>query len=286
MSWLVWFLFLNVMSIFTPSPESVPDDGVDDVLLHYTVQNPSAKSTVVLIHGAFASGQDWDLVVPHLTDYHLLIPDMPGHGQSRNVTPFSVDYSSRLLARLIRKHAHNGRAHIVGHSLGAHIAINLASSSPEVVNDVFVSGFAIFPQTALSAFLPYAIWTESRIENLIPRRLISWLMDGTDISREDPCTLDLCRQIVPAMITTKWPSPWPARTLIVAAGKSGILPSSDDPQDAIKLRDIGRERNPETIAFTHPAMRHPWNRQAPLLWAETTRAWFEKGEMPSGFEKL
>jgi hypothetical protein len=50
--------------------------------------------------------------------------------------------------------------------------------------------------------------------------------------------------------------------------------------------EIGRERNPGTIAVIHPAMRHPWNRQAPMLFAETARAWFEEGEIPSGFEKL
>ncbi|KAK9240838.1 alpha/beta-hydrolase [Lipomyces kononenkoae] len=268
------------MSFPQPAPA---DDGTDDVLLHYTAHNPCGKSTIVLIHGACASGQDWDLVVPHLSEsYHLLVPDMPGHGQCRKLTPFTVEYSSRLLERLIRKHAVNGRAHIVGHSLGAHIAIN---PYPQVVDAVFVSGYEVFPRTIFTRLMPYAFWTEHRIENLIPRPVIRWLIDGTDIPRGEPhsCSLDLCRQAVPAIIESEWPSPWPARTLIVAAGKSGVVPSNDHPQDAIKLMGIGRLRNPDTIAFTHPAMRHPWNRQAPKLFAETARAWFE---ISSGFEKL
>lgn len=289
--WLspLWWFLLPIMSPLNPTSKSPPEDGLDDVLLHYAEHNPSGKSTIVLIHGAFSSSKNWDLVVPHLTDsYHLLIPDMPGQGQSRNVTPFSVEYSSRLLERLIRKRAINEKAHIVGHSLGAHVAINLASSYPEVVDAVFVSGFGIFPATILTPFLPYATWASNRVENLIPRSVIRWLMDGTDIPRGDmdACTLDLCRQIVAPMIEAKWPSPWPARTLIVAAGKSGILPTSDRPEDAVKLMEIGRERNPDTIAVTHPAMRHPWNRQAPELFAGTARAWFERGEIPDGFQKL
>jgi pimeloyl-ACP methyl ester carboxylesterase len=262
---------------------------MENVDIYYTAHNLSGKSTVVLIHGALTSGLNWNLVVPHLSEaYHVLIPDLPGHGQSRNISPFSVEYSSRLLARLIRKHAVNSRAHIVGHSLGAHVAIKLASSEPEVVNAVFVSGFEIYPRTTLTPFLPRVVWTEHRIENLIPRRLISWLMDGTDLPHTDTdtCTIELCRQIVPAMTETTWPSPWPARTLIVAAGKSGILPTSDHAHDAVKLMQIGRERNPETVAVTHPAMRHPWNRQAPLLFAETAKAWFEGEEILSGFKKL
>jgi hypothetical protein len=38
---------------------------------------------------------------------------------------------------------------------------------------------------------------------------------------------------------------------------------------------IGRESNVETIAYTPMGMRHPWNRQAPRLFAETTEAWIE-----------
>jgi hypothetical protein len=88
------------------------------------------------------------------------------------------------------------------------------------------------------------------------------------------------------MIATTWPSPWAARTLIVAAGKRGILPTCDNPQDAVKLMEIGRERNPDTLAVTHPEMRHPWNLQAPELFAETARAWFGREEIPSGFKFL
>ncbi|KAB5533351.1 hypothetical protein GE09DRAFT_1143639, partial [Coniochaeta sp. 2T2.1] len=38
--------------------------------------------------------------------------------------------------------------------------------------------------------------------------------------------------------------------------------------------------NPETITYTHPHMRHPWNRQAPQLFAQTAEAWIEGRELP------
>lgn len=257
--------------------------------LQYTAHNPAGQTTVVLIHGAFASGLYWDLVIPHLPDaYHLLVPDLPGHGNSHAITPFSVPFSARLIADLIRTHAVNGRAHIVGHSLGAHVAIRLASEDPDLVDSVFVSGFEIFPRTSFTPYVPYAAWAVSRVENLLPRPLIRWAMDGTDIPRTDTgtCTLDLCRQIVSPDTPTQWPSPWRARTLIVAAGKGGIIPSADHPHDAVKLMQIGRELNAETVAYTHPQMRHPWNRQAPQLFADTTVAWIERKELPEGFVKL
>lgn len=263
------------------------DNRLDDASLHYAVHNPAAKSTVILIHGAYVSGENWDLVVPHLsTTHHLLIPDLPGHGQSQNTTPFSVEISSRLLARLISKHAIGGRAHVVGHSLGSHVAINLASSYPEVVRAVFVSGFEIYPRTIISRFMPYGMWIESRIQKQIPRRLMKWLMDGTDLPRGGTCTLDLCRQVAIPMTSKTWPSSWSARTLIIAAGKGGIIPSQDHPQDSVRLMGIGRERNLETFAVIHPDMRHPWNRQDPALFAETARTWFEGEDLPSGFMRF
>ncbi|KAG9253645.1 Alpha/Beta hydrolase protein [Emericellopsis atlantica] len=259
--------------------------------LHYTAHNSRGHTTVVLIHGAFASGLYWDLVLPHLpSSYHLLVPDLPGHGQSHAVTPFSVDLSVRLVADLIRTHAINGLAHVIGHSLGAQIAIHLASAHPDLVNSVFISGFELFPPTALTPYVPYAAWAMSRVENCLPRSLLRWAMDGADLPLIDTnaCTLELCRQVVSPVTTstTQWPSPWRARTLIVAAGKGGLIPSSDHPHDAVKLMEIGRELNPETVAYTHPSMRHPWNRQAPLLFAETSEAWFEQKELPGGFVKL
>ena len=270
-------------------PPSAPEAGSEETSLHFISINPSGKRTIVLIHGACCSGSNWDLVIPYLANsYHLLIPDLPGHGQSRHITPFSLESSSKYLFRLIREHAPDGRAHLVGHSLGSHIAINLASTYPEVANDIFVSGFEIYPPTTFSNFAPYAIWFDQRLQKLIPRGVISWLMDGTDIQggESGSCTLELCRQIVPVLVTKTWPSPWPARTLIMAAGKGGIIPSKDHPHDAVRLMEIGRQLNPETVAFKHSEMRHPWNRQDPALFAETARCWFGRENLPSGFEKL
>jgi pimeloyl-ACP methyl ester carboxylesterase len=185
------------------------------------------------------------------------VPDLPGRGKSQTITPFSVDLSVRLIANLCCTHA-NGRAHIIGHSLGALIAIRLASTE-HVVDSVFVSGFKFLPQASGAWYIPYAAWTVTRVENCIPRSLMSWQMDGADLPRTDTntCTLDLCRQIVSPETLTQWPSPWPARTLIVAGGKGGFIPSSDYPYGAVKLIETGIESNIETIRYTHLGMRHP-----------------------------
>jgi len=262
--------------------------------LPYDEVNPGGTKTIIFIHGAFSDRHNWNLVTPHLLKtYHLLLPDLPGHGKAVKAHPhYSKATSASLLAQLIRAKAVNGRAHVVGVSLGASVAVELASNHPDIVNSMFVSGFKLFPTMAGSTYAARGLWLDARITSFVPRSIVRWLMDGTDIpaSRPERVTLPLCQEILDTITLAdsggKWPSPWPARTLIVCAGKSGILPTADHAHDAIRMRDIGREGNNETAAYTHAEMRHPWDRQAPELFAATATAWFEGRALPEGFVQL
>ncbi|CAI7655329.1 unnamed protein product [Penicillium glandicola] len=250
--------------------------------------NNSGHVSIVLIHGAFVTGSWWDLVVPYLsTKYHVLAPDLPGHGQASQ-QEFSIQSAVELVAQLIRDKAIHSHAHIIGHSLGARVAIQLACAYPDLVQSVFVSGFGSIPRTVFTPCIPPAVWAMQRVENLIPRSVLRWAMDGTDIPHTNTSlsTLTLCQQIMAPSPELQWPSPWAARTLIVVAGKGGLVPSADNKQIALQLMKTGREGNPESIAYVHPDMRHPWNRQSPRLFADTAEAWIEEKDMPGGFEKL
>jgi pimeloyl-ACP methyl ester carboxylesterase len=250
--------------------------------------NPSAKQTILLIHGATGDGSDWHLVTPHLSDYHLLVPDLPGHGIAR-AYPFSIDKAAAALRSLMLERAHDGVAYVVGFSLGAHVAVRLVSHYPDIATCVLVSGFGVFPTTSLTPCLPYVIWAEQRLEYTIPRSWIRWAMDGITIPRPDLSlgTLEYYRQVFSSSDSAEmWPKPWPVRTLIIAAGKGGLIPSNDNPGDARKLAAIGHESNSATRAIIHPEMRHPWIWQAPELFAETVRKWYEEGSVPHGFLPL
>jgi pimeloyl-ACP methyl ester carboxylesterase len=260
--------------------------------LSHQEENETGKSTVVFIHGAFDSSTSWNIVEPHLppeSDYHLLLPDLPSHGIASHIKPFSISVAAHLISELIARRAHNGIAKLVGLSLGADIALRVASDFPQVVdNEVFVSGAStpipLSEKTATSQYLPHAAWLSQRIEWLAPRPLIRSLMDGTDLPRPTlgNCSLELNRQIF-APEDSKWPSPWPARTLIVAAGKGGLLPTEDNADTARRLAEIGRKGNCETLAVVHYDMRHPWSLQAPELFAKAVDAWFREGKVLDKF---
>ncbi|PPJ61206.1 hypothetical protein CBER1_10281 [Cercospora berteroae] len=261
---------------------------VDEVLPHSSI-NPQAKVTVVLIHGACVDRNDWDMVIPYLHDYHLLVPDQICHGEARHIQPYTTAYAAKTIAQLIQRQGHDGRAHVVGHSLGASVALRLAAEYPEVVASLVVSGVGRLLRNRLTPYLPYAVWLTQRMEQSMPRSVIRWLMDGTDVRFGDIsiCTLDFNKEVFSGSLSEgAWPQ-FETRALVIAATKMGILPTNDNVQVARDVAETGRKLNGATFAVQHEAMRHPWNRQDPRLFAETIKAWVEqKGVLPSGIERL
>lgn len=106
--------------------------------------NPSASKTLILIHGALSSHHEWDLILSTnvLSPYHLLIPDLPSHGQTPSSIVLDLPDTAALLADLITTHAKNSKADLVGMSLGGYTSIYLAQKYPQLIGDggLFVSG--------------------------------------------------------------------------------------------------------------------------------------------------
>ena len=87
---------------------------------------------IVLIHGVGMRQQVWAPQVRDLgRDFKVITYDMLGHGQS-DVPPEGVQltcYAEQLLALL--DHLGIQRAHVIGHSMGALIALEFALNYPQ-----------------------------------------------------------------------------------------------------------------------------------------------------------
>lgn len=242
--------------------------------------------TIFFIHGAFSSGDGWSLVTPHLPAFHLLLPDLPGHGRAKSAAlPFSVDLCVSLLADCIERHAEGGKAHIVGISLGATLALALMSTRPDIVLTAFISGYNRFPSASPSTVY-WAMRADQTAQRLIPRSLSKWLMDGAESPETSAPPSDALLRAVAGAESSTWPESWSARTLVVVAGKQGLLPTADQGWAAIKLKRIGLAGGAECRAVRHPMMRHPWDRQDGPLFARAVEAWVDKGEVVEGFVEI
>src|SRR5436190_17174467 len=106
---------------------------------------PPARPTIVFLHGTRLTGASWAAQVAELgTDFHCLTPDLPGHGRAEAV-PFTVDGAAEAVADLIAREATDGRALIVGLSLGGYVAMALAARWPERVRGLAISGATAEP---------------------------------------------------------------------------------------------------------------------------------------------
>jgi pimeloyl-ACP methyl ester carboxylesterase len=93
--------------------------------LHWS--RAGAGEPLLLLHGIGSTHDDFVALRPHLdAEYHILAPDLPGHGLSAPLTehPTIAAIADAIEADL--DELGTGRVHVLGNSIGARIALELA----------------------------------------------------------------------------------------------------------------------------------------------------------------
>ncbi len=115
----------------------------------YVEQKGNRNATsIVFIHGGGVAGWMWQKQWEAFEDYHCIIPDLPDHGKSMNEGHIDIEDSAKRIADLIRERANGGKAHVIGHSLGGKMIVQLLATQPEVI-DRAVVGSALFRKIPL-----------------------------------------------------------------------------------------------------------------------------------------
>lgn len=267
--------------------------------LFYVARNQAATTTIVLLHGALSNHLEWDLVAANLSNYHLIIPDLPLHSDSKHIKPFSLQLAADKVASLIRKHAHDGQAHLVGLSLGGFITTEIVRRHPGLVNSAFMSGAAQLRGWRLTAFRYPAVsyYGQLALTNIpgnIFFRTARWLT-GIQLSDEwmeatkMNCTYELIDAFMRELrerrdedVTAAGESD--VRMLVVSGGKQDDTEATKE-QGQI-LQALGKGEGKETRAVVVQAAVHAWNMQLPALFAAGIEAWIERKELPQEYEAL
>ncbi|KAI0165266.1 alpha/beta-hydrolase [Hypoxylon sp. FL1284] len=275
--------------------ESQPDSANSEGLFFVSL-NPLAPVTVVLIHLGIASHLEWSHTWPKLSEYHLLIPDLPQHSRSRHIKPFSFGLAAEHIANIIREHAQDKRAHLVGISTGGFVAMEVIKRYPDVVASAFLSGAvplkdSLWTSQPRLAFLGLTVmlhsprsvlfkatrWAAefqneellreikrnntSRLYEAVTRETAAWRRDDmVEVGRQDK------------------------RIALVAGGRQDNVEGAREM--AHLLESLGTADGRQTRAFVVRDAIHGWHLQLPLLFAKGIRAWIENTPMPEGFELL
>ena len=92
----------------------------------------TGEETVVLIHGLGSNLALWRETIPALSEnFRVLALDLPGYGLSgKDEVPGTMDFFSDTVVQFMNTHGVD-RAHVVGLSMGGHVALTVALDHPE-----------------------------------------------------------------------------------------------------------------------------------------------------------
>ncbi|MER8632350.1 alpha/beta hydrolase [Mesorhizobium opportunistum] len=112
------------------------------------VEIAGAEPALVLVHGFTDTSRSFSLLAPHLAGRRLIMPDLRGHGASQAGKGFGITDFADDIAGLVRR-LRLDRPVVVGHSLGAMVAIALAAR-----HDALVGGLVVMAGTVKPGFSP------------------------------------------------------------------------------------------------------------------------------------
>jgi 3-oxoadipate enol-lactonase len=104
-------------------------------MLHVTVRGQGRP--VILLHGLMASGDMFRWLSEAMAgSFRLIVPDLPGHGQSGGVAgPYAVEPMAQRVAQVMDAHGID-EAHVMGYSHGGAVAQQLARDFPQLVRSL------------------------------------------------------------------------------------------------------------------------------------------------------
>ena len=100
---------------------------------------------VIFIHGGAGGVWNWMPTVRRLENISAYLPELPEHGSSRFLGPFSIHSTADEIIRLIREEIPGGKAHLVGLSVGGQVALDILARAPDVILNAVVSGSLALP---------------------------------------------------------------------------------------------------------------------------------------------
>jgi pimeloyl-ACP methyl ester carboxylesterase len=125
--------------------------------LHYLQWNPSARTTVVLLHGNSANAWWWEPVAREMpSEFRLLALDQRGHGDSEWVRPAAytpADYAHDLVGFLRHVIRAGDRPILVGHSMGGLSTLAYAAHHGNLARATVVMDAAITSSRGRDRFL-------------------------------------------------------------------------------------------------------------------------------------
>jgi len=253
--------------------------------LSFTESGPISAPTLLFLHGGGVGGWMWRRhVAAFEADYHCLVPDLPEQGQTANAADageFSMSAAVRAVAELIHTRAHEGKAHLVGLSLGAQVAAGVLAVAARLAERSLLTGALTQPllgvglvKPLMRAYAPFKNWEPLIRANFrqlgLPEEYYADF--AADSRRTSALALgrilaaNLSFRVPPGLTRLKTP-------VLVLVGE----------QEPRAMRRSARELSASMLggqALMVGGHGHNWPLTAPELFQRTLRAWLNDEPLP------
>jgi len=105
----------------------------------------AGDEAILFIHGIGASRWMWWQQAHAFSGYQVILVDLPGHGKSVSTPWVSLADTAEQIARHVIK---DRMVHVVGLSLGGHLALELVKHHPGKIRSAFISGITVRPMSS------------------------------------------------------------------------------------------------------------------------------------------
>ncbi|MCW5717824.1 MAG: alpha/beta fold hydrolase [Bauldia sp.] len=237
----------------------------------------------MFLHGNGASGGMWRKHAAALKDYHVLLPDLPGFGASASEAWPSLPEVADAVGDIIRSHAADGKAHIVGLSLGGCVAFQLLARHPKIVDHAVIDGAGVLPIRGVGLLKIGLRLAQPFLHTRLAIRLLARMLhipsSGFDDFARDlgrMSSSSFTRAFIEALRMGEPPGLLQAAvpTLLVAGER-------EDHRSSRYLAAV----MPHAAAYAAPGW-HGWTAVHPDLHVEMVRAFIEDRPLPAALRRL
>ena len=239
------------------------------------------RQTIIFLHGGGVSSWMWEKQIESFKDYHIILMDLPEHGESINENPFTLEGAAKQVIDIIKNIAHNGKAHIIGLSLGAQVIIQMLSMEPEVIDSAVVSGTLVYPIKGTKLLKPLLKLNEP-FKNL--EFMIKANMKSLDVPFEyyeqfkketKNCSVDNLTRILSENMNFNVP-----KELEKATTKTLVLVGQKERAIMHKSAKALLRTLPNSTGYVVNNMPHNWSLVNPELFNNTVKAFIENASLP------
>lgn len=252
--------------------------------LYFKETGKENDETILFLHGGGVAGWMWDKQVKAFSDYHCIIPDLPEHGKSFLMKPFTIQSAAEIIIDLIKNRAYNGKAHLVGISLGGQIIIQILSMAPEVVDHALISGTLVrtIPHTeTFLKLLNYLIKVYGPVKDTdffikanmrtynMPKSLFNEFKEATEQIKPDSLNRILKENMLYKMPEGLENADVP---VLVMTGEKDYKIIKESARDILNVL-------PNSKGAMAMKVGHMWNIENPELFNKTLRSWITNDEL-------